>query len=487
MTISTFVTSAVPELILASSSITLLGIGSLWTSDAVKKWTFNLSLSALLLASGILFFTPSLRDIAFSGHFLNDSFSVFLKFIIVLCAFFVLLNLRPHLSYFRVYHFEFPILLLLSTLGMLVFVSANDFLPLYVGLELQSLALYIIIGLHHEEPNTKEAIIKYFILGAIASAFILFGISLIYGYLGTTNFNVSEDLLSANEGAKLGLIIGLVFILCGLGFKVSAVPFHMWTPDVYQGTPYPLLIFLTTAPKIAALGVLMRLLCGPLYSSFSVWHPILMTIALLSMIFGAVAAVVQTNLRRFLAYAAISSMGFSLLGVALGNEAGIKASLFYSVIYLIATMGFLTVIMVFLRREMTMESLTDLKGIAPKKIFSAVSLAIFILTMAGLPPFPGFLGKLFLLQAVVSAELYTIAVVLVLSSVISVYYYLKILKIMFFDSSNNETSIIASFTATVGLNYLVVAFSILILVGLIIFPKYLLNWTTLAASTLFYA
>jgi NADH-quinone oxidoreductase subunit N len=254
---------------------------------------------------------------------------------------------------------------------------------------------------------------------------------------------------------------------------------------VYQGTPYPLLVLLSTAPKIAALGFMMRLLCGPLYNALAAWQPIVLTLSIVSMIFGAVAAVMQSDLRRFLAYASISSIGFSLTGLCMANQMGLKASLFYTVLYIIAMIGFLTCVMILLRRGATIQTLSDVKGLAIERPFIAIALGILILTMSGLPPFPGFLGKLFLLQAVIGSEYYILALVMVLTTVVGAYYYLNIIKMMFFDAANN-TSVLTSLSASMGLNYLIVVMSISILALLIFMPKFLLNWAGLAAATLFY-
>ncbi|MBX9976620.1 MAG: NADH-quinone oxidoreductase subunit N [Alphaproteobacteria bacterium] len=475
---------ALPEVILVFAILGMTLFGA-FSKQKEKTWFFRLILCVLFAVAVSLFFVPSMREITFNGHFFNDSFSLFVKCIIVVVAFFVQLNLQSHLSFFKVKHYEFGVLLLCTVLGMFILISANDFLPMYMGLEIQSLSLYVMIGLFHEEKNVSEAVIKYFMLGAVASAFILFGISFIYGYAGTANFFMLEDILESSTALNLGLSIGIAFLICGFAFKVSAVPFHMWTPDVYQGTPYPLLVLLSTAPKIAALGFIMRLLCGPLYNTLTAWQPIVLTLSIVSMIFGAVAAVMQSDMRRFLAYASISSIGFSLTGVCMANQMGLKASLFYTVLYIIAMIGFLTCVMILLRNGSAIQTLADVKGLAIERPFIAIALGILLLTMSGLPPFPGFLGKLFLLQAVIGSEYYILALVMVLTTVVGAYYYLNIIKMMFFDAAQN-TSVITSFSASMGMNYLVVVISISILALLVFMPKFLLNWAGLAAATLFY-
>jgi len=484
MDFMTYFFPALPEVILTLAILWMLIVGVVFKRRA-QELVFFLAKVALLGSFIALYYIPSLRDITFNGQFLSDSFAVFGKYIAGICALIVLLNVRGHQAFYRIQNFEFPILLLLATLGMFTLVSANDFLSMFIGLELQSLSLYVLIGLHHEEANVTEAVIKYFVLGAIATGFILFGISFIYGFSGTTNFGVLEQVLVTNPPMGYAFLVGLALIICGFAFKVSAAPFHMWAPDVYQGTPYPIMLFLTTAPKITVLAFLMRFLCGPVYHGLEKWQPILIALALASMIFGAVATLMQTNIRRFLAYASISSVGFSLIGIALASEDGLRSSLFYTVLYIVAVLGFLSCIMILLRRGFAVEDIYDLRGLATERPVLACAIAVLVLSMSGLPPFPGFLGKLFLLQSVVGAEYYVVAIVMVLSTVLAAYYYLNILKVMFFDTAKAPFTALLSVNMT--MNYLVVGASIGILFLLIFLPKLLLNWVGLAAAIIFYA
>ncbi len=484
MTLVAYVLPALPEAILLAMILLLVMVGAIFR-EKTKRLIFDLAALSLLAAGVFLYYVPSLRDLTFNGHFMSDSFAIFIKTVIAISGIAVFLNIRANYAFFNIRHFEFAILFLASILGMFVLVSAHDFLTFFVGLELQSLSIYVLLGLHHEEKYVTEAVVKYFILGAVASAFILFGISLLYGYTGTTNFYVFEQILHGGERVSYGLMIGAFLVIAGLGFKMAAVPFHMWSPDVYQGTPYPLLLFFSTAPKIAALAVVMRLFSGPFYYLMEHWQPIVFVISALSMLVGAIAAVLQTSLKRFLAYASISSVGFSLLGLAIATEEGLRSSLFYTTLYIVGIVGFLSCIMVLLRRGYVVEDLSDLKGIASEKPFLSASIAILILSLAGLPPFPGFLGKLFLLQATVSAEYYAIAFVMVLSTVIAAFYYLNVLKLIFFDPSKQGLS--SMIPARVGMSYGVIIFSLLVIATVIFVPTYLLNWSGLAAATLFYS
>ncbi len=475
---------ALPEVVLTISVLVLILIGVAFKNRGAPL-VFFLSKATLISVLVALYYVPSLRDITFNGHFLSDSFAVFGKYIVTLCGLVVLLNIKDHRTFYKVQNFEFPVLLLLSTLGMFVLISANDFLTMFIGLEMQSLALYLLIGLHHEEKNVTEAVIKYFVLGAVATGFVLFGISFIYGFSGTTNFSVLEQVIATHPPIGYAFFVGLALMICGFAFKLSAVPFHMWSPDVYQGTPYPTMLFLSTAPKITVIAFLMRFLCGPVFNIVEKWQTILIVLALASMVLGAVATLLQTNIRRFLAYASISSVGFSLVGIALASEDGLRSSLFYSVLYIVAMVGFLTCIMILLRRGFQVEDLSDLRGLATEKPFLSLSIAILVLSMSGLPPFPGFLGKLFLLQAVLGGEFYTIAIVMVLSTIIAAYYYLNILRIMFFETTKTPFTPLLSGNMT--MNYILVVSSIGLLFVIIFIPKLLLNWASLAAATIFYA
>lgn len=475
---------ALPEIILTLSTLIALML-VVFLSDKRKSFALDFASLAIIASVAAVFFVPEFKEVAFNGHFVTESFSCFIKPIIGLSAMAVILNIRANLGFFNIRFAEFAALMLLSLLGMFVLISSNDFLTMFVGLELQSLSLYVLLGLHHEENFVTEALIKYFVLGAIASGFILFGISFIYGYAGVTNFGVLEQTIIASQNISLGLLIGLVFLLCGLLFKVSAVPFHMWSPDVYQGTPYPLLLFFTTAPKLAALAIIMRLFTGPLYNLYTHWQPVLFVIASLCMVGGAIAAILQTNLKRFLAYASISSVGFTIIGISVASEDGLRASLFYTTLYIIGVVGLLSCIMILLRKGFKIQELSDLKGLATEKPFLAFSIAVLILSLSGLPPFPGFLGKLFLLQAVIGSEFYILAFVMVLATVIAAYIYLNFIKLMFFDMAKN--GVITAVSARLGGSYSVVAVTLFILLALIILPTYLFNWSGLAASSLFYS
>ncbi|MCZ6467543.1 MAG: NADH-quinone oxidoreductase subunit NuoN, partial [Alphaproteobacteria bacterium] len=340
--------------------------------------------------------------------------------------------------------FEYSILILFATLGMMMMISANDLISLYVGLELQSLSLYVIAAFQRDDTRSTEAGLKYFVLGAVASGMLLYGSSLIYGFTGTTNFDQLGALFEAGQGAKtsIGVIFGIVFILAGLAFKVSAVPFHMWTPDVYEGAPTPVTAFFSVAPKIAALALFIRVMIGPFGGLAADWQQIVVLVSIASMVLGAFAAINQTNIKRLMAYSSIGHIGYALIGLAVAGqggdgavrEAGIQGVLIYMAIYLFMNVGTFACILCMRRSDHMVEDIDDLAGLSKSHPMMAVALAIFMFSMAGIPPLAGFFGKFYIFLAAVEAEMYGLAVIGVLSSVVAAFYYLRIVKVMYFDA-----------------------------------------------------
>jgi NADH-quinone oxidoreductase subunit N len=331
--------------------------------------------------------------------------------------------------------FEFPVLLLFATLGMMLMISANDLISLYVGLELQSLALYVIAAFRRDTIRSTEAGLKYFVLGALSSGMLLYGSSLIYGFAGTTKFDGLATLFAGPSGTapSLGLIVGLVFLIAGLAFKVSAVPFHMWTPDVYEGSPTPVTAFFAMAPKVAAIGLFGRVLVGPFGSLVGDWQQIVSFIAFASMAFGAVAAINQSNIKRLMAYSSIANVGYALVGLATGTPEGLSGMLIYMAIYVVMNAGTFAIILAMRQQGRMVEGISDLAGLGKTRPMMAASLAIFMFSLAGIPPLAGFFGKFFVFRAAINAGLYWLAVLGVLASVVGAFYYLRIIKVMYFD------------------------------------------------------
>jgi NADH-quinone oxidoreductase subunit N len=333
--------------------------------------------------------------------------------------------------------FEFPVLMLFATVGMLMMVSANDLISLYIGLELQSLSLYVIAAFRRDTLRSTEAGLKYFVLGALSSGMLLYGSSMVYGFAGTTNFATLAEILQqaaqAGEAPSVGLIVGVVFVMAGLAFKVGGVPFHMWTPDVYEGAPTPVTAFFASAPKIAAMALFARVLMGPFEQLVDQWQQVVVAISLLSMVLGALAAISQTNIKRLMAYSSIGHVGYALIGLAAGTEAGVRGLAVYMAIYLFMNLGTFAVILCMRQKDRMVENIDDLRGLSRTHPMMALAMGIFMFSMAGIPPLAGFFSKLYVFLAAIEAELYTLAVVGVLSSVVGAFYYLRIVKLMYFD------------------------------------------------------
>ncbi|MBP0462896.1 NADH-quinone oxidoreductase subunit NuoN [Roseomonas sp. PWR1] len=425
-------TLALPELALALSGLAILGIGVLPKRNTHFACAMA-AVGALLLAAALTLGTP--EGTAFGGQFVSDGFARFSKVLVLLgaAAGIVLaidFNAKEGLD-----RFEYPVLLLFATLGMMVMVSANDLMSLYIGLELLSLSLYVVAAFNRDDERSAEAGLKYFVLGALASGLLLYGSSLVYGFTGTTNFDRIADALTDPSKASPGLIVGLVFVIVGLAFKVSAVPFHMWTPDVYEGAPTPVTAFFAAAPKVAAIALFARVLAGPFGDLSGQWQQVIVLIALLSMVLGAFAAIGQQNIKRLMAYSSIGHVGYALVGLAAASEAGLRGVLVYMAIYLLMNLGAFAVLVAMRRQGRAAERVDDLAGLAKTDLGMAVWMAIFMFSMAGIPPLAGFFGKMFVFKAAVDAGLWTLAIVGILSSVVSAFYYLRIVKVMFFDET----------------------------------------------------
>jgi NADH-quinone oxidoreductase subunit N len=327
--------------------------------------------------------------------------------------------------------------MLFATVGMMMMVSANDLISLYIGLELQSLSLYVIAAFRRDTLRSTESGLKYFVLGALSSGMLLYGSSLVYGFAGTTNFTTLAEILQqaaqAGQAPSIGLIVGVVFVIAGLAFKVGGVPFHMWTPDVYEGAPTPVTAFFASAPKIAAMALFVRVLMGPFADLVDQWQQVVVAISLLSMVLGALAAISQTNIKRLMAYSSIGHVGYALIGLAAGTEAGVRGLAVYMAIYLFMNLGTFAVILCMRQKDRMVENIDDLRGLSRTHPLMALAMGIFMFSMAGIPPLAGFFSKLYVFLAAIEAQLYVLAVVGVLSSVVGAFYYLRIVKLMYFD------------------------------------------------------
>jgi NADH-quinone oxidoreductase subunit N len=433
MTLAQSLAIGAPEVILAAGVCILLLIGA-FRGDRSLEGLSGAAVLLLVIAAVPLFDQPASPALAWNGLYVADAFSRYLKLLVFLGSGAALLIAVPYLRRLGTARFEYPILILLATLGMAVMVSAHNFLALYVGLELLSLSAYVLAAFHRDDGRSSEAGLKYFALGALASGLLLYGVSLVYGFTGSTDFGRIAAELATGEPRNLGALFGLVLIVAALAFKISAVPFHMWTPDVYEGAPTPVAAFFGTAPKVAAMGLMVRVTMEAFGGIRSDWQQIIIFLSLASMLLGAVGAIGQSNLKRLLAYSAIANIGFALIGLAAGTEAGVSAVLLYMVVYLVMTLGAFICLLALVDADgRQLEDLADVAGMARSRPGLAGALAIFMLSLAGLPPLFGFMPKLAAFNAAVDANLWVLAGLGVVASVVAAFYYLRVVKVLFFD------------------------------------------------------
>jgi NADH-quinone oxidoreductase subunit N len=358
-----------------------------------------------------------------------------MKIITLLGAFLVLVISPTYLKTFMIYKIEYPVLILSSVLGMMVMISSNDLIVFYMGLELQSLALYVLATFNRDQVKSSEAGLKYFVLSALSSGLLLYGCSLIYGFSGSTNFNVISNQLNTDEYV---LTFGIVFILVGLAFKISAVPFHMWAPDVYEGSPTSVTLFFTMVPKIAALTVFVRFLYVPFLNLIDQWQMIIVFLSIASMLFGAIAAIGQTNIKRLVAYSSIGHIGYTLAGLATGSNEGIQSSIIYISIYVIMNLALFSCLLMLKRNDQYYEEIDDLSGLSKNHPLLSFSLLIILFSLAGIPPLAGFFAKFYVFKAVIEQSMYFLAIVGLLSTVVAAFYYLRIIKIIYFDKEKEK-------------------------------------------------
>ncbi len=424
-----------PEIFLSLSIMFLLILGVFKKNSSILIQ--NISLIVLLITA-VITFNETLainQTTLFNDSIIIDYFSSFMKIVTLIAAFLVLLISTNYLKTFKIFKIEYPILILSSVLGMMVMISSNDLIVFYMGLELQSLSLYVLATFNRDQLKSSEAGLKYFVLSALSSGLLLYGCSLIYGFTGSTNFNVIANQLNSSEYM---ITFGIVFILVGLAFKISAVPFHMWAPDVYEGSPTSVTLFFTMVPKIAALTVFIRFLYVPFLNLIDQWQMILIFLSIASMLFGAIAAIGQTNIKRLIAYSSIGHIGYTLAGLATGSNDGIQSSVIYITIYIIMNLGLFSCLLMMKRNNKYYENIEDLSGLSKNHPLLSFSLLIILFSLAGIPPLAGFFAKFYIFKSVLEQSMYFLAIVGLLSTVIAAFYYLRIIKIIYFDKEKEK-------------------------------------------------
>ena len=424
-----------PEIFIYLAIMFLLILG-VFKKDS-SKLIHNFSLIILLITGGIVFNeTLTVENILlFNGSVVIDYLASFMKFITIIAALMALIVSSNYLKTFKILKIEYPILVICAVLGMMVMISSNDLIVFYIGLELQSLSLYVLSSFNRDEVKSSEAGLKYFVLSALSSGLLLYGCSLIYGFSGSTNFEIIANNLDSEQYV---LTFGIVFILVGLAFKISAVPFHMWAPDVYEGSPTSVTLFFTIVPKIAALTVFIRFLYVPFINLIDQWQMILIFLSIASMVFGAVAAIGQKNIKRLIAYSSISHIGYALAGLTTGTNEGIQSSVIYITIYFVMNLGLFSCLLMLKRNDKYYETLDDLSGLSKNHPLLSLSLLVILFSLAGIPPLAGFFAKFYVFMAVIEQSMYFLAIVGLLSTVIAAFYYLRIIKIIYFDQEKEK-------------------------------------------------
>jgi NADH-quinone oxidoreductase subunit N len=428
--IATELAHALPEVILAIGAVLLLLFGALRGEESAGK-TSDLAAGVLGAALLSIVLGSPTEGVAFNGAFIDDHFSDFMKVLSLGGSIVTLLLSGDFMRRAGVDKFEFPVLIVLATLGMLMLISANGLIALYLGLELMSLSLYVVAALSRDDARASEAGLKYFVLGALSSGMLLYGASLLYGFAGTVTFSGIAEAIG--DKPNIGVIFGLVFLLAGLAFKMSVVPFHMWTPDVYEGAPTPVTTFFASAPKVAAVAIATRVIITAFPGALAQWQQLIVFMALASMTLGSFAAIAQNNIKRLMAYSSIGHMGFALVGLAAGTLAGVEGVITYMAIYMVMTLGAFAAILSMRVEGRPVEQITDLAGLSRNDPPMAFFLAMLMFSLAGVPPLAGFFAKFYVFMAAVEAHLYWLAVLGILTSAVSAYYYLRIVKIMYFD------------------------------------------------------
>ena len=455
-----------PEILISSSIMFLLVLGVFKKNSS--KLIHNLSIISLFITIILIFNNQFNSNFSlFNNSYIVDYLSSFMKVITLLGGAFVLLISSRYLKIYKIFKIEYPILILCSILGMMVMISSNDLIVFYMGLELQSLSLYVLASFNRDNLKSSEAGLKYFVLSALSSGLLLYGCSLIYGFSASTNFNIIAESINYDQ---YGLTFGLVFILVGLAFKISAVPFHMWAPDVYEGSPTCVTLFFAIVPKVAALTVFIRFLYVPFVGMIDQWQSIVVFLAIASIIFGAVAAIGQNNLKRLVAYSSISHIGYALAGLSVGTNEGIQSSIVYISIYLVMNLGLFSCLFMMKRNNEYFETIEDLSGLSKNHPLLSLSLLVILFSLAGIPPLAGFFAKFYIFKSVIDQSMYFLAIVGLLSTVIAAFYYLRIIKVIYFDEQKEKYDVDHSIPLKFSLT-----FSTLLILLYFIYPSKLLE------------
>ena len=466
---------ALPEITLAIGAIAMVLVGAIQGERSTRLLE---GLALVLLAVALVMVVSGTgKMLTFNDGFIVDGFARFMKVLTLLGAGAAILLSANTLRRQGTMRFEFPVLVVLSTIGMMMMISANDLISLYVGLELQSLALYVVAAFDRDNAKSTEAGLKYFVLGALSSGMLLYGASLVYGFTGTVSF---PGIVSAlNENAGFGIVLGIVFLAAGVCFKLAAVPFHMWTPDVYEGSPTPVTAFFASAPKMAAVAMTVRVFIGAMPDVTAIWQQIFIFVSVVSMALGSFAAIGQTSIKRLMAYSSIANIGYALIGLACGSEEGISGLVTYMIIYLAMTLGTFAIILSLRRRDVMFEKIEDLSGLSRTHPWLAFCLAAMMFSLAGIPPLAGFFAKFYVFAAAIKAGLVTLAVIGVVTSVVGAYYYLRVVRIMYFDEPKEPYEAMAP-----GLR-VVLALSSVVVVLFFLLPGPLVGAAGRAAKSLF--
>jgi len=476
----------VPEIIVAFSAFGLLLLGVFVGNKSLQLVTY-ISIGALILAAiaTLVEPAPSPLTTTLGKMLINNEYIRFAQLSVVVLTATAIFSTIRHLKQDTINSFEFPILMLFSCVGMLLLLSTNDLIIMFIALELQSLPIYVLVAMRRTDPQTSEAAVKYFILGALASIFIIYGSSFFYGYAGTTDFRGISMALQQFSTLPTQLILAMLLLAAGLAFKISAVPFHMWTPDIYEGTPTPVVLFIASAPKVAVMFFLMRLLLGPLGQFIDNWQPIIQILAILSMVLGSFTALFQINIKRLLAYSAISHMGYALVGLASASITGVQSVLVYLILYSIMAIGTFASLLNLRHHGKMLENIDDLRGLSKTYPKMAAVLAILVFSLGGIPPLAGFFAKVFVFMAAVDAGLYFLVIVGVLTSVVSMGYYLRIVKLMYFDEPAGKGATLPYDPTPSHQTALVVGAAAMINLLFFAWPQPLISKTEQMATTLF--